>query len=164
MLAHNNRIGGSYQLLIQSRRHDAVPVDLHAFLVQALGMCLTLGEQVTVFLVLTLTFAGMAGIVIPGAVRHRGRNRSRLNSGRRSSSPTGRRSNHGLDAGVDEPARKLCRNLRGRPLGGGARQGAHAPSASRTECSTARGRRSAHVKNCSCTRNRRHSAPVGAHY
>ncbi len=65
MLAHNNRIGGSYQLLIQSRRHDAVPVDLHAFLAQALGMCLTLGEQVTVFLVLTLTSAGMAGV--PGS-------------------------------------------------------------------------------------------------
>lgn len=89
------------------------------FIAQAIGVDLSLGQQITVVLVLMLTSKGMAGV--PGSAflalsatasalgvipLGRGRPAAR------------RRPDHGFDAGGYQPARQLRRGLRGLPLGG----------------------------------------------
>ena len=79
-----------------------------------------LGEQITAVLVLMLTSKGMAGV--PGssflalsatvaAIGH-------CDPGCRGGAAAGCGPDHGLDAGVGEPARQLRRDLRGGELGG----------------------------------------------
>ncbi len=134
------------------------------FLAQALGVDLTLGEQITAVLVLMLTSKGMAGV--PG-------------SSFLALSATVAAIGHGaipvaavaLLLGADRIMDSMrvsvnllgncVATLRGRQLGGAARQGAHAPSARRRRRFTARGSRSDHGENRSGTRNRRHPDPIG---